>query len=96
MSNAIKQQTVTIDTSIIHAALAVIANEVKQSSRTKDAFCLTHPDCHAGFASAALRSQLKPCCNGEAFPVRRIRQSNVPGFHFSLPHSERCATVVKY
>jgi hypothetical protein len=29
---------------------AVIANEVKQSSKIKDAFCLKHLDCHIGFA----------------------------------------------
>jgi hypothetical protein len=29
---------------------AVIANEVKQSSKTKDAFCLKHLDCHVGCA----------------------------------------------
>ena len=90
-----------IDTSIIHDTLAVIANEVKQSSKTKDAFCLKHLDCRVGFtssrkafwiatsaspprndevswiavgfASAALRSQLKPCCNDEAFWSPRIR-----------------------
>jgi hypothetical protein len=56
-----------IDTSIIHNTLAVIANEVKQSSKTKDAFCLKHLDCRVGFTSAALRSQLKPCCNDKAF-----------------------------
>jgi hypothetical protein len=56
----------TIEISIIHDIYAVIANEVKQSSKTKIHF-LNHLDCHVGFASAALRSQLKPCCNDEAF-----------------------------
>jgi hypothetical protein len=41
-----------IDTSIIHDTLAVIANEVKQSSKTKDTFCLKHLDCRVGFASS--------------------------------------------
>ncbi|KXS33583.1 MAG: hypothetical protein AWT59_0303 [Candidatus Gallionella acididurans] len=59
-------QSLIIDTSIIHDTLAVIANEVKQSSKSKMLF-LNHLDCHVGFASAALRSQLKPCCNDEAF-----------------------------
>jgi hypothetical protein len=56
----------TVDTSIIHDTLAVIANEVKQSSKTKmhrrhcerseaiqqgkDAFCLNRLDCHVGYA----------------------------------------------
>jgi hypothetical protein len=39
----------SIDTSIIHDTLAVIANEVKQSSKTKMHF-LNHLDCRAGFA----------------------------------------------
>ena len=58
-----------IDTSIIHDTLAVIANEVKQSSKIKDAFCLNHPDCRAGCASAALRSHPKSCCNDDAFRI---------------------------
>jgi hypothetical protein len=29
---------------------AVFANEVKQSSKTKEAFCLNHLDCRVGFA----------------------------------------------
>jgi hypothetical protein len=56
----------SIDTSIIHDTLAVIANEVKQSSESKMHF-LNHLDCHVGFASAALRSQLTSCCNDEVF-----------------------------
>ena len=38
-----------IDASIIHDTLAVIANEVKQSSKTKMHF-LNHLDCHVGYA----------------------------------------------
>ena len=40
-----------IEISIIHYIHAVIANEVKQSSKTKDAFCLNHLDCLVGFTS---------------------------------------------
>ncbi len=39
-----------MDTSIIHDTLVVIANEVKQSSKSKMHF-LNHLDCHVGFAS---------------------------------------------
>ncbi|KXS33002.1 MAG: hypothetical protein AWT59_0845 [Candidatus Gallionella acididurans] len=35
----------------IHDTLAVIANKVKQSSKTKCIF-LNHLDCHVGFASS--------------------------------------------
>ncbi len=38
-----------IDASIIHDIVAVIANEVKQSSKTKMHF-LSHLDCHVGYA----------------------------------------------
>ncbi|MHB1236310.1 MAG: hypothetical protein ACYCY7_01995 [Gallionella sp.] len=40
-----------IDASITHNTIAVIANEVKQSSKTKMHF-LNHLDCHVGFASS--------------------------------------------
>jgi len=38
-------------------------------------------DCHVGFASAALRSQLKPCCNDGGFGLQpgrvRLRTSKL-------------------
>ena len=40
-----------MDTSIIHDTLVVIANEVKQSSKSKMHF-LNHLDCHVGFATS--------------------------------------------
>ena len=63
----------------IHDTLFVIANEVKQSSKTKMHF-FNHLDCRADCASAALRSQLRPCCNDEAFRIPRIRGNDVPVF----------------
>ena len=45
-----KRTYVAIDASIIHDTLAIIANEVKQSSKTKMHF-LNHLDCRVGFAS---------------------------------------------
>ena len=42
-------QSLIIDTSIIHDTLAVIANEVKQSSKIKMHF-LSSLDCHVGYA----------------------------------------------
>ncbi|MHB1238576.1 MAG: hypothetical protein ACYCY7_13550 [Gallionella sp.] len=83
-----------MDTSIIHGTLVVIANEVKQSSKIKMHFFKPSGlprrlrllamtallDCHVGFASAALRSQLKPCCNDGAFWIPQIRGNDVPVF----------------
>ncbi|KXS32998.1 MAG: hypothetical protein AWT59_0841 [Candidatus Gallionella acididurans] len=40
-----------IDASIIHGTPVVIANEVKQSSKTKMHF-FNHLDCHVGYASS--------------------------------------------
>ncbi|KXS31108.1 MAG: hypothetical protein AWT59_2761 [Candidatus Gallionella acididurans] len=68
---------------------------MKQSSKTKMHF-FNHLDCRVGFASAALRSRLKPCCKDEALWIPRIRGIDVPVFNFPLPHSARCVTVIKY
>jgi hypothetical protein len=63
--------------------MAVIANEVKQSSGFVFwiAASATPPrndegilDCRVGYASAALRSQLKPCCNDESILDYRFRR----------------------
>jgi hypothetical protein len=60
----------------------VIANRLSQQAGKSLVIAMTALlDCRVGFASAALRSQLKPCCNDEAFWISsRIRGNDVPVF----------------
>jgi len=59
----------------------VIANRLSQQAGKSLVIAMTALlDCRVGFASAALRSQLKPCCNDGAFWIPRIFGNDGPVF----------------
>ncbi|KXS30646.1 MAG: hypothetical protein AWT59_3226 [Candidatus Gallionella acididurans] len=59
----------------------VIANRLSRQAGKSLVIAMTALlDCRVGFASAALRSQLKPCCNDEALWIPRILGIDVPVF----------------
>jgi hypothetical protein len=61
--------------------MKLLANRLSQQAGKSLVIAMTALlDCRVGFASAALRSQLKPCCNDGAFWIPRIRGNDVPVF----------------